>query len=206
MKLGLDFIIYSIVSLTALIPLYIYRETIFKFLYKSSNFEFFLTELKKYLFQNHPFIKFNFSMVEKTKTENNPKTRQILVIEDILTQFSEFDMLITTQKSVEKDLLWQTYEFDSTPKKDKLPKDWLRRKDTAWKRDNCQCSRCGTKITINDSQLHLVKDIEVGGTYHFENLMITCNDCYRLLNSDNIGKTIKYLNITDTLMNKVTSK
>jgi len=206
MNLGFDFIIYSLLSLTTLIPLYVYREKIFKFLYKSSNFESFLTELKKNLISNYPFIPFDFVIVDKTKDENNPKTRQVLVVEDILSQFAEYEMLITTQNTVEKDLLWQTYENDSIPKKEKLPKDWLRRKNTTWKRDKCQCARCGIKTALNDSQLHIVKDIKNGGTYHFENLLSVCNDCYRILNTDNLGKTMKYLNITELLMNKVTNK
>jgi len=206
MNLGFDFVIYSLISLSALIPLYVYRDKIFKFLYKSSNFESFLTELKKLLISNHPFIPFDFLIVEKTKNENNPKTRQVLVIEDILSQFAEFEMLITTQSTVEKEFLWQTYENDSLPKKDKLPKDWLRRKDITWKRDKCQCTRCGLKTSLNDAQLYILKDIENGGTYHFENLLSVCNDCYRILNTDNLGKTMKYLNITETLMNKVTNK
>ena len=203
MKLGIDFAIYSLICLSALIPLYVYREKIFKFLYKSSDFGAFLTEIQKYLQNNHPFINFDFSIVEKTKNEDNPKTRQILVAEDFISQFAEFEMNITTQDSVDKELIWQTYEMDSLPKKEKLPKDWLRRKDTAWKRDNCQCRRCGIKTTINDSQLYLVKDIKDGGTYHFENIITLCNDCYRILNTQDIGKIAKSLNITDTLMSKV---
>ncbi|NQY95178.1 MAG: HNH endonuclease [Campylobacteraceae bacterium] len=165
-----------------------------------------MTELKKLLIEDHPLIRFNFSIVEKTLNENNPKTRQILIVENILSQFAEFEMFITTQNTVDKEFLWQTYENDSIPKKDKLPKDWFRRKDTTWKRDNCKCTRCGFKITLNDAQLHIVKEIKNGGTYHFENLLTVCNDCYRILNTDNLGKTVKYLNITESLMNKVSSK
>ena len=102
MNLGIDFVIYSGLSLSALIPLYIYREKIFKFLYKSSDFETFLTELRKYLLNNHKLINFNFSIVERTETEPNPKTRQILIVEDILSQFSEYEILLKTQNSVEK--------------------------------------------------------------------------------------------------------
>lgn len=203
MRLGTEFVIYSLIALSSLLPLYIYRQGIFKFLYKPSNFKAFISEVKKYLNTNHPHIKLDYSIVEKTLNEKNPKTRQILVIENLLTQFCEFDMSLVTQSSIEKSLLWQTYEIDSTPIKDKLPKDWLRRKDTVWKRDNCQCKRCGIKLSMNDTHVYLLKEIKNGGTYHFENLLSTCIDCYRILNSNDLGKIVKSLNITDTLMRKV---
>jgi len=203
MNLGIDFIIYSLLASSSVIPLYIYRKKVFKFLYKPSDFEEFIAEVKKYLNISHPVIKFSYSIVENTKEEENPKTRQILIVENLLNQFCEYEMFISTQHSVEKSLLWQTYEIDSLPKKDKLPKDWLRRKDTAWKRDHCKCKRCGSKIKMNDTQIYILKEIENGGTYHFENLLTTCNDCYRILNSEDIGKISKSLHITDTLMNKI---
>lgn len=203
MKLGTDFVIYSLLALSLLIPVYLYRKKIFKFLYKPSNFVTFLTELKKHLNIYHPKINMNYSIVEQTVNEQNPKTRQILVVENMLSQFCEFEMFITTQTPVDKEHLWQTYENDALPKKDKLPKDWLRRKDTAWKRDNCQCKRCGMKIQMNDTQIYLIKDIKDGGTYHFENMITVCNDCNRILNSTDLGKTVKSLDITDSLMNKV---
>lgn len=203
MRLGTEFVLYSLIALSSLLPLYIYRKDIFKFLYKPSNFKAFISEVKKYLNTNYPRITMDYSIIEKTLDEKNPKTRQILVVENLLTQFCEFNMPLVTQPSVEKNLLWQTYENDSLPVKDKLPKDWLRRKDTAWKRDNCQCKRCGTKLSMNDAQVYLLKEINNGGTYHFENLLTTCIDCYRILNANDLGKIVKSLNITDNLMRKV---
>lgn len=203
MMLGIDFIIYSLIALSLLIPLYIYREKLFTFLYKPSDFETFLTEIKKHLNFNHPRIYIDYSIVERTKNEENPKTRQILVVENILNQFCEFEMLITTQTPMDKEHLWQTYENDSLPNKDKLPKDWLRRKDTAWKRDKCQCKRCGMKIQMNNTQVYLIKAIQSGGTYHFENILTVCNDCNRILNTNDLGKTVKSLEVTEALMNKV---
>jgi len=203
MKLGIDFVIYSLIALSLLSPVYLYRKKIFKFLYKPSDFITFLTEVKKYFNLNHPRINVSYSIVEQTLNEQNPKTRQILVVENLLSQFCEFEMFITTQTPVDKEHLWQTYENDALPKKDKLPKDWLRRKDTAWKRDNCQCKRCGIKIQMNDTQIYLIKDIKDGGTYHFENMITVCNDCNRILNSTDLGKTVKSLDITDSLMNKI---
>ena len=203
MKLGTDFVIYSLLALSLLFPVYHYRNRIFKFLYKPSDFETFLTEIKKHMNINHPRIKMDYSIVEKTENEENPKTRQILVVENFLNQFCEFEMFISTQTPVDKEHLWQTYENDSLPKKDKLPKDWLRRKDTAWKRDNCQCKRCGMKIQMNDTQVYFIKEITNGGTYHFENILTVCNDCNKILNTNDLGKTAKSLDISDLLMNKV---
>ena len=160
MNLGIDFAIYSTIMLSALIPIYFFREKIFKFLYKSSDFETFLTETKKYLNINHPNINFNYSIVETSLNERNPQARQILVVENLITQFAEYNVEFTTQDSVGKELLWQTYEADSLPNKDKLPKDWLRRKDTIWKRDNAKCIRCGIKIEMNDSAVYILKDIK----------------------------------------------
>lgn len=204
MKLGMDFIIYSSLLLSTLLPLYIFRQKIIKFLYKPSDFETFLTELKKYTNNNHAYIDFDYSIVEKTKDEENPKARQILIVENMLMQFTEFEINISTQNSVGKDLLWQTYDTDSFPNKEKLPKDWLRRKETVLKRDNYKCSRCGLKIGINDSQVYVIRDIHNGGTYHFENLLTVCTDCNRILKAEDISKVIKSLNITDALMHKVT--
>jgi len=203
MNLGIDFAIYSSILLSALIPIYIFREKVFKFFYNSGDFETFLTELKKYINGNYPYIQFNYSMVEKTINEENPKTRQILIIEDLISQYAQYEMNITTQDCVDKSLLWQSYDTDSSPKKDKLPKDWLRRKEIALNRNNSKCLRCGFKIQINDSQVYIIRDIKDGGTYHLENLFTVCNDCNRILNSEDISKTIKSLNINDTLMRKI---
>lgn len=203
MSLGIDFVIYSSILLTSLIPIYIFREKIFKFLYKTEDFETFISELKKHLIINHPSIDFDYSIIEKTKNEENPKTRQTLVVEDILMQFAEYELNIETQHSVNKEFLWQTYEADSIPQKEKLPKDWLRRKDTIWKRDKSKCLRCGLKVEMNDAQVYIIRDIENGGTYHFENLLTLCHDCNRILKSEDLGKVIKSLNILDDLMHKV---
>ncbi len=59
---------------------------------------------------------------------------------------------------------------------------------------------------MNDSQVYLIKDIKNGGSYHFENMLCVCIDCYKILNSNDLVETIKYLNFTDSLMNKVSSK
>ena len=100
-----------------------------------------------------------------------------------------------------KSVLWSTYEQDSINTKGKAPHDLIRRKEVAWRRDSEKCNRCGTKTRLMESHIMYVKDIDKGGTYHFENITLLCSDCYRLLNSrkDKIPKDLK---IQDELLKK----
>lgn len=206
MVLGYDFIIFSLIILSTLIPLYFFRKKIFKRLYKPSDFELFFLEIKKYMRINHPLIFIDYTILKKASNEENPKTKQLLVIEDIISQFTTYSMKIKTQESVDRDLLWKTYEIDSNPIKDKLPKDWQRRKNVVWTRDKMKCKRCGMKLELNEADVFFINPIQDGGTYRFENLLTTCYDCKKILNSDDLGKTTKSLNITESLMNKILIK
>jgi len=206
MKLGLDFAITGFVLVLLLVPFYIYRKELYSFFYSKSDFEIFIQEVQKYLKSTHPKINFNFSMIQKTKQQKNPKTRQILIIEDIVTQFTNSSIEIPNYTNpVDKDWLWESYQQNSKPYKNKLPKDWSRRKDIVFKRDKNCCQRCGQKIEFDTSQIMLLKPVKEGGGYNVENLILLCNDCYRVLNSNDLSKTAKSLNIMDKLISKVTN-
>lgn len=44
-----------------------------------------------------------------------------------------------------------------------------------------------------------------GGGFNLENIVILCNDCSRVIRSENLEKTRKDLKILDNLMRRVTN-
>lgn len=200
MNLDIRFIISGTVIILLLIPLYIYRKRVFKFIYKGVDFKTFLINLKYYLEDHYPRIPFNFDIVEKTIDEKNQQLRQMLVIEDMIGQFSNHEFDVQTQSCISNELLWSNYEQNSKPAKDKYPKDWSRRKECTWNRDNGKCKRCGTQTKLVDAQISFVKSIKNGGGYNFENLFTLCSDCNKIINSTNIQNTSKDLVIQEKLI------
>lgn len=49
------------------------------------------------------------------------------------------------------------------------------------------------------------KDISQGGGYNFENIIILCSDCNKVLNSTNPKNSIASLQLNDTLMKFVSN-
>jgi DNA-directed RNA polymerase subunit RPC12/RpoP len=94
-------------------------------------------------------------------------------------------------------------EKNNKPIKGRLPTDWARRKEIVWNRDDKKCLRCGRKIQSSESQLALIKKVDFGGEYNFENLITLCFDCNKILNSEDLSKTMKYLEIRDNLIQKI---
>ena len=113
----------------------------------------------------------------------------------------DFEYTKKTQKGVPKDILWGSYENESIPN-NSTANNLLRRKEIVLKRDNFKCNRCGTPIKLDTSMLLLIKDVEHGGTYHFENLSVLCTDCNKILHSENPQRVLKDLNIYHTLKKK----
>jgi len=176
--------------------LYYFREKIFRFYYKKFDVNTILQNIKNYLETNHPFIEFNFEILNKSKTEQNPEIRIAMVIDNLVSQFinAKFD---TTKLSlnISQDKLWDSYTFNSTPVKSKLPNDWAKRKVVALQRDNNTCQRCGINLKADKAKLHIIHPIKDGGKYYLDNLVILCNDCDKISSKANTN----YLDIKEKL-------
>ena len=194
MILGLDYTILSLIIVSFLLPFYIYRKRVFKFYYNKSDSAYFLKDLQIYLKNNHPKINFDFAKIDSIYKSNPPELSKLLVLENIAEQFINFEYVKRTQKAVSKDILWGSYEKESNPK-NSTANNLLRRKEIVLRRDNYRCNRCAKPIKLDTSMLLLIKDIEDGGTYHFENLTVLCIDCNKVIHSQNPERLIKDLNI-----------
>lgn len=187
-------------------PLYIYRKQIYKRFTKKGNINIFIKELDSYLSYNYPKIEFDFKIVDKIKEEENFRLKEILIVEDLVKQFAYYEYELNTQASIPKEKLWNNYDQNSRLLKDnKFPIDWPQRKEAAWIRDNGKCNRCGTKVSLIDANPLLAKQMKNGGGFNLENIVILCNDCSRVIRSENLEKTRKDLKILDNLMRRVTN-
>ncbi|RXJ83894.1 HNH endonuclease [Arcobacter sp. CECT 8985] len=205
MHLDLNFIICGIIIILFLIPFYIYRKQVYKLFSRNGDFNTFINDVKIHLKDTFPNINFEYDkIIEATKNEKDISRREILIIEDLVSQYVEFDYKLDTQSSIDKNLLWKNYEEGCIPTKDKKPNDWLKRKDLTYRRDNCRCKRCGLKIELNDAFATLIRSIENGGGYNFENLITLCFDCNKICSEDNENKNPKHPIIEEDLLKKVT--
>ncbi|MGB1227347.1 MAG: HNH endonuclease, partial [Poseidonibacter sp.] len=136
--------------------------------------------------------------------EKDIRIRQTLIVEDIINQFYNFEYEKNTQKSIAREKIWTGYD-EKSYSNPKTPSDWQERRNLAWQRDKNCCNRCGTKIKLADVFTTFAKDIEKGGGYNFENIIILCSDCNKVLNSNNPRSTIAALNLNDTLMKYVSN-
>jgi|TARA_R110002033_G_scaffold414_1_gene4011 hypothetical protein len=201
MILGLDYIILSSIIIACILPFYIYRKKIFKKYYTKNNISYFLHEVKIHLKNNYPKVNFDFSRIDSIIKTNSYDQAKILILEEMTKQFIEMPFEKRTQRNIPKELLWASYEKESIPE-NSTPNNLLRRKNFVIKRDNYKCKRCGKSIKIDTSMLLLIKDLDQGGTYHFENLSILCNDCNKIIKSQTSEKLIKDLNIFNSMMRK----
>ncbi len=202
MILDSTFEIFATLLTICLIPLYIYRQKVFSFAYKKGSLDFFIQDLKLHMQKNHPKISFDYSIIEKTKDEKDIRIRETLIVEDIINQFFYYEYEKNTQKGIPRDKLWTGYEEKSFSNP-KTPIDWQERRDLAWQRDRNKCNRCGTEIKLEDVFTTFAKDIAKGGGYNFENIIILCSDCNKVLNSNNPKSSIASLHLNDALMKYV---
>ena len=204
MILGLDYSITASLLVMLLIPLYIYRKKFIQKFNKKPDINSFVKDITIYLKTNYPKFVFDFTIINKYSNEANFKTQQMLIIEDLIKQFIREEFVFSTQKIVEKKHLWLTYEENSRLKKDnKLPADWIQRKTEALKRDKNKCNRCEHNVIKNNSYALLVKQMKDGGGFNFENIVILCNDCNRIIKSNYNEKIYHDLHIMDSLLNKI---
>lgn len=199
MVLDTTYIILSSLIILSLIPLYIYRKTIFKSIYKKGEIQLFIKDLKLHMKTNHPKINIDYSIIEKTQSEKDIRIRETLIVEDVINQFFNYEYTKDTQNDIKRENHWQGYD-ENSKSNPKTPIDWPKRKEFAFKRDNCKCNRCGLKMDLKDTMTVFVKDIKDGGGYNFENLISLCSDCNKILNSQNPNSTISNLEINDKLM------
>ncbi|MEA2049451.1 MAG: HNH endonuclease signature motif containing protein [Campylobacterota bacterium] len=197
--LGLDFIISSLIWLFLIsIFVFVFRKQIQKLFYKKSSFDLFISKLKNYLQKTYPKTKFNFDIIEKSKIEANPDTRKYLIIDNIIDQYLKLKLDNSKfPQGMPKELHWSGYAFHSEPNKNKIPKDWLKRKNAVLIREKKECFRCSKKVDINSIQIHLIKDIAKGGKYFLENLIGVCRDCEKILSND--SKKMNHLDIKEDL-------
>ncbi len=204
MILGWDFSIAAIIVILSLIPLYFYRDKIYRFIYGPSNLDQFLDFARIHLKNTYPKIPFVFDKILiETKMEPNEKTRAILIAENLLSQYIAFEYNPNTRPPLDHDLIWTNYRENCIPNKDKLPSDWSKRKEFTWQRDNRGCLRCGQQISLDDARVTLLKPLEEGGQYNFENLQTLCLDCYKIVHSKNSNHHPKTFIFLEKLLEKI---
>lgn len=169
-----------------------------------THLDFLIKEIKIYIKNTYPNIVIDYQKIEKIKSKNQLLAEDILIVEDIVMQFATQNIDIIPKYYISKDQLWSTYEELSIPQKSKLPKDFLKRKELALRQYGSVCGRCGQKLILSNAMTYFHKPLEEGGTYHFENIAIVCNDCYKVLTSkEDKSKIISTLHIYDYLINKI---
>ncbi len=165
---------------------------------------FLINEIKIYIKNTYPHIRIDYTKIENMKNKTQLLAEDILIIEDIVMQFSTQNIDIQPKFYVSKDQLWSGYEEMSVPLKGKLPKDFLKRKELAYKKYGGACARCGQKLQISDAMTYFFKSLENGGSYHFENMTVLCSDCNKILTTkEELSKVISNLNIYDYLLHKI---
>lgn len=198
MILGTDYTISALIWLLSVaLFIFAFRNQIRKIFYPKSSFDIFLSNLKNYLQETYPSLSFDFSIIEQSKTEENPDTRKYLIVDDIIDQFISKKLDPLNPKPISKDLQWSSYTFNCEPVKDKLPKDWLQRKNALLVRDNKTCQRCSKKLDLDSSEIHMIKSLNEGGKYYLENLLLVCKDCKKILSND--PKKLNFLDIKEQL-------
>lgn len=195
--LGSDFIISSLLWLFAVgLFIFLFKEQIKKFFYRDTPFELFVSKLKNYLEITYPDISFDYSIINKTKSEPNPDARMYMITEHIIDEY--FNLPLDESKypdTTPQHLLWGSYVFNSKPNRNKLPNDWNQRKQALLLRDGKKCFRCSKKIDIDSIQIHMIRSLNDNGKYNLENLIPICKDCEHVLNNEKS----KHLNIKEDL-------
>jgi len=195
--LTIGFLLFFVLILAILLILYISRgKKSLPLKYKNDdNFNLFLKDLKLYLEHHHPKIDFNYHVIGNTIHEKKEEMRELLVIENIVEQFYNHKYQKVSQSDIPREKYWPNYIEKSNS--EKLPNDWPLRKESVWRRDNKCCNRCGKVMTLDETYTCFVKDIRSGGGYNFENIIILCVDCNKIVN---LKSTYSSLTLNDKLM------
>lgn len=165
---------------------------------------FLINEIKIYIKNTYPNIQIDYQKIESMKNKTQLLAEDILIIEDIVMQFATQNIQMHPKFYVSKDQLWSGYDEMSVPLKGKMPKDFLKRKELAYKKYNGTCARCGQKLKISDAMTYLFRSLENGGSYHFENMAVVCYDCNKVLTTqEDMSKVMHSLQIYDYLIHKI---
>jgi hypothetical protein len=175
-----------------------------KLFYPKATLDLFTSKLKTYLKKTYPNISFDYTILEISKDEKNPELRKYMIADDIIDQYKRIKIDQTKYpKTTSQKLQWSSYVFNCEPNKNKLPVDWIQRKNALFLRDNRKCFRCSTYIDMSSIYPKLIRPLKDGGKYHLENLIPLCSDCDKLLSDD--PKKQSFLKIKDNLYEIVES-
>ncbi len=163
-----------------------------------------IRDIKIHMKNTYPNIVIDYEKIDNIKNNIQGSSKELSIVEEVVFQFVKQNIDVEPKYFVPRDELWSTYEEFSLPFKGKFPKDFSKRKEIAYLKNEKQCTRCGKKISIDEVTIYLLKSLENGGTYHFENMVVSCYDCYRILNNkENATKIAKNLNVYENLLDKI---
>jgi hypothetical protein len=201
MILGIDYsILASLLVVVILYLLFRYRYVVKSFFTSDDQFEIFQLNLLNILKENYPNIDFDITLLVDTKKEYQSHERRVLIVENIIDQFINYKPnFLSSFSQIPHNMLWDNYVVNSKPIKNKLPIDWIKRKEAIYFRDMHRCKRCGLKVKLEDANITQLKSSKDGGDFSIENLFTLCRDCTKIENSTNIQNTKKNLEITDKL-------
>ena len=190
---GNSYLIISSILFLLLISFYLYKKISKTPKIKNSS-ENLSQDIEFYLTNTYPNIKFDYIILKKISLLTNKKT-----IENIISQYINYNFKANTQSPVNKKSLWTSYELDSIPVNNKVPKDLKKRKELAWKRSKYRCDRCGVILKIERTKIYYIKPILEKGTFHLENISVICKDCSNIEESKKNNETVSDLLITKRL-------
>jgi 5-methylcytosine-specific restriction endonuclease McrA len=200
--LGADFSISSFILIVGVVSLlFTFRRQIFFFIYKETDMELFLRQLDEKLKTTYPKLKFDFKYLEKIQDEPNPDAKKYALIDNIINQYEALEFRPkSSNKAISPNMLWSSYAFNSKNVKNRLPEDWLLRKNAVYERDEKTCQKCSKKMQVKDSDILFIKPLEKGGDFYLENMILVCNDCAKI-EKYKLDKTqpIKFLEIRKDL-------
>ncbi len=200
--LGADFSISSMLLISLVVgTLFTFRRKIFFFLYKETDIDLFLKTLDEKLKTTYPKLTFDFRYLEKIKDEPNPDAKKYALIDNIINQYEAISYTpIHSKKLISANMLWSSYAFNSKNTNNKLPEDWLLRKNAIFERDEKTCQKCSKKMALKDSDILFIKPLEKGGDFYVENMLLVCNDCAKI-EKYKLDKTqsLKFLDIREDL-------
>jgi len=197
--LGTDYIVSSLLWLLAVFAfVFTFRKQIMKLFYPKISLDLFISKVKTLIEKKYPDIKFDYTIIDLSSRETNPELRKYMIVDDMIDQFKRIQIDESKyHKTTAKELQWSSYIFNCEPNKDKLPTDWMQRKNALFLREHRKCFRCSTYIDITTLHPKMIRSLKDGGKYYLENLIPLCPDCDKL-ESDNPKKS-SFLNIKDTL-------
>ena len=197
--LGTDYIVSSLLWLFIIFAfVFTFRKQIKKLFYPETSLDLFISKLKTFLVKKYPDIKFDYTIIELSSSEKNPELRKYIMADEMIDQFKRIKIDQSRYpKTTAKKLQWSSYVFNCEPNKEKLPTDWMQRKNALFLREHKKCFRCSTYIDINTLYPKMIRSLKEGGKYHLENMIPLCSDCDKLC-SNNPQKS-SFFNIKDSL-------